>query len=99
MVGGLSNTYELQDAFAEEFTDNDVPEVVNNCPKGYPAFSEKKIEDDSAGGGKFFREAWVYDGSRWSQTEPMSAIRDTPACSLVEMDDGEVLKILPFEKL
>ena len=90
MVGGLSNTYELED----EFTD-DVPKDVKGCPKDYPPYLVQEIEDNTVGGGKFFREAWVYDGFRWSQTEPMSSVRDNPVCSLVEMDDGEVLICFP----
>ena len=93
MVGGLSNTYELEDEFAD-----DVPKDEKGCPKDYPPYLVEEIETNTVGGGKFFREAWIYDGSRWSPTEPMSSVRDNPVCSLVEMDDGEVLKTLLFPK-
>ena len=85
MVGGLSNTYNLTDGF------NDVPKDEKGCPTDYPAYLVQEVEDNAVGGGTYFKEAWVYDGSRWTTIEPMSSVRVSPVCSLVEMDDGEVI--------
>ena len=41
-------------------------------------------------GGLFYNQAWIFDGQEWFSIRNMSIVRDDPACSLVEMDDGEV---------
>ena len=87
MVGGLSNSYKLEDGF------EDVSEDEDKCPTNYTGPIRTDVADNILGGGKFFREAWVYDGYRWSQTKPMLSVRDNPSCGLVEMNDGEVLNI------
>ena len=84
MVGGLSNAYNLTNVFDEGPTDN------TGCPTEYPRYLVEVIGNNSVGGGTYFKEAWIFDGSEWTAIKPMWTIRDTPSCSLVEMDDGEV---------
>ncbi len=58
----------------------------------------KKIVEHGVFGGNvarngsdgFVNKGWIFDGKQWTETEPMSVVRDQPACSLVEMDNGEV---------
>ena len=83
MAGGLSNTHKLVNVFEDE-------KVEKRCPTDYELEHEVEIKDNSAGGGTNFGDAWIYDGSGWTAIEPMSSVRVSPVCSLVEMDDGEV---------
>ncbi len=41
-------------------------------------------------GGSFYNKAWIFDGKDWNSIRNMSIVRDDPACSLIEMNDGEV---------
>ncbi len=53
------------------------------------------------GGGLIFKNGWIHDGKEWNKTAPMSVARSKPACSLVEMDNGEVpirVELLPAFK-
>lgn len=43
------------------------------------------------GGGISLKRTWLYDGLYWMETADMSVPRDRPACSLVELPDGQVL--------
>eukprot|EP00095_Tigriopus_kingsejongensis_P000444 maker-scaffold492_size156171-snap-gene-0.17 protein:Tk00444 transcript:maker-scaffold492_size156171-snap-gene-0.17-mRNA-1 annotation:"AT19278p" len=35
-------------------------------------------------------KVWLHDGNDWAQLEPMSVRRDRPACSLVQLADGQI---------
>ena len=41
------------------------------------------------GGGYILSRAWIYDGYYWRKIPDMPVTRDRPACSLVEMSNGE----------
>ena len=49
-------------------------------------------------GGLFHNQAWIFDGKVWNSIGKMSIVRDDPACSLVEMEEGEV-RIYVTERL
>ena len=49
------------------------------------------FNESDTGGGIYFKNGWIYDGNAWKPTSDMSVARGKPACSLVEMDDGEVI--------
>ena len=40
--------------------------------------------------GRALNDAWMYDGYYWTELPPMSTIRDRPACTLVQLDNGDV---------
>ena len=89
MAGGYVQPYPLKDAFEEEDESK----------------SEEQYEDDSnlegihyfegpIGGGGFIDTTWLYDGRAWSRIKPLATKRDFPSCSLVDLDDGQVIKHL-----
>jgi hypothetical protein len=81
MAGGLAQTFNLVKDFGEE----DYVRDSSGC-RNYS--SATFVED--IGGGTYFDRAWIFDGKDWHKIAPMSVARDQPACSLIEMDDGEV---------
>ena len=87
MAGGLAQVFKLQQEFGEEEQDD------NGCPINPPEESFHEAEEE-VGGGLFLNLAWIFDGKEWKDLEPMSVARDQLACSLVEMDDGEVLHLI-----
>jgi hypothetical protein len=46
--------------------------------------------EGNVGGGVVLSKSFIYDGNKWTELAPMSVPRANPACSLVDMDDGEV---------
>ena len=47
---------------------------------------------DNLGGGVNLRQGFLFDGNTWKETKTtMSEDRLSPACSLVQMDDDEVI--------
>ncbi len=81
MAGGLAQTFNLVKDFAEE-------DYVRDSTGCLRASNATLV--DGIGGGTYFDRAWIFDGKDWRNIAPMSVARDQPACSLVEMDDGEV---------
>ena len=45
-------------------------------------------------GGTPLKRGYLFDGKSWRKTAPMMQQRVSPVCSLVEMDDGEVIALL-----
>ena len=43
-------------------------------------------EDDA----RALDDAWMYDGYYWSDLPPMSTVRDRPACTLVQLQNGDI---------
>ena len=35
-------------------------------------------------------KTWLFNGNTWEERTPMSIPRDRPACSIINMPDGEV---------
>jgi hypothetical protein len=81
MAGGLAQTFNLVNDFAEE-------DYVRDSTGCLRASNATLV--DGIGGGTYFDRAWIFDGKDWHNITHMSVARDQPACSLVEMDDGEV---------
>jgi hypothetical protein len=46
--------------------------------------------DDNLGGGVPSSQSYMFDGKQWRELASMSSPRVNHACSLVDMDDGEV---------
>ena len=87
MTGGLAAAFKLDAAkFDDENYDKDFIAPCNDM-------SETIVVDDDGdlGGGIYLKLAWIFNGESWEKIAPMTVVRDHPACSLVEMDDGEVL--------
>ena len=36
------------------------------------------------------KSAWIYDGYDWNRLPDMSVVRDRPACSVLNVQDGSV---------
>ena len=51
---------------------------------------EYDYENVKKGGAIQTDKAWIYNGNTWEEKAPMSVARDRPACSLVNMPNGEV---------
>ena len=51
---------------------------------------EYDYESVKKGGAIQTDKAWIYNGLTWEEKAPMSVARDRPACSLVNMPNGEV---------
>jgi hypothetical protein len=51
--------------------------------------------EEILGGGVVLSKSYMFDGKEWTELAPMSSPRASPACTLVDMDDGEV-PLLPF---
>jgi hypothetical protein len=81
MAGGLTQNFNLVKDFAEE----DYVRDSTGCLKASNATLV-----DGIGSETYFDRAWIFNGKDWLSIAPMSVARDQPACSLVEMDDGEV---------
>jgi hypothetical protein len=41
-------------------------------------------------GGKSLDRAWLFDGTYWEEVAPMATVRDRPACSLIQKEDGTI---------
>ena len=46
--------------------------------------------EENLGGGVVSSKSFMFDGKEWTELAPMSSPRANPACTLVDMDDGEV---------
>jgi hypothetical protein len=75
MAGGHLSFYKLGDGFGDE-------DLKKCAPSG-------KYSGGFGGGGSA-SEAWMFDGVDWQPLPSMSVVRNSPMCSLVQMDDGEV---------
>ena len=42
------------------------------------------------GGGYSLKSAWIYDGYDWNRLPDMSVVRDRPACSVLNVQDGSI---------
>ncbi len=51
--------------------------------------------EENLGGGVVLSKSYMFDGKEWTELASMSSPRASPACTLVDMDDGEV-PLLPF---
>ena len=80
MVGGFLDVYLIDDPFGDDKNGTNRPDIK----PGHQTFVEK-----IAGGGAT-NLAWIFDGTRWTRMPPMSTGRDSPACSLVQIDDEKV---------
>jgi hypothetical protein len=75
IAGGYAAPYFIEDTFEE----------ASNETIGCDEYTNRTL----AGAG-FINKAWIFDGTSWNAIPDMNVTRDFPACSLVEMDDGEV---------
>ena len=49
--------------------------------------------DESFVAGRSLSKAWMYDGNYWEEVPDMSITRDRPACSLVQLPNGEAREL------
>jgi hypothetical protein len=77
----------LQEEDKSSFLDN--VQVASNDSKYFQA-------DGNIGGAVVLSNSFMFDGKEWKPLAPMSVPRASPACCLVDMDNGEVMYLILF---
>ena len=86
MAGGKVESFIITDGLDE----NEKAEFVPIRTVGNDTIST--ISAGVLSGGTASSKSFIHDGQTWKPVSPMLTKRATPACSLLEMDDGEVRK-------
>ena len=99
MGGGFLTAYNVDGATSIE-KDDDIFDNANIIDGADERDRRRRREDQNnidknntindLGGGYQTNKVWIYNGNKWEERKPMSIARDRPACSIVNMPNGEV---------